>query len=94
MNVNGPGTGGPRKPHNGNAGYVCELKSKHPKLTGHFVIYDRDADPSPGIDCDCRWVVMHEPSSHHVGCKSLATARQLMKSMAAGGDDADFGQNS
>lgn len=81
-----------RKPHNGNAGYVCELKSKHPKLPGHFVIYDRDADPSPGIDADHRWVVMHEPSGHVVAVKSLRDARALMKSMAAGGNEADLGQ--
>lgn len=82
-----------RKPHNDNAGYVCELKSKHPKLPGHFVIYDRDADPSPGIDADERWILMHEPSSHHVAIGSLKHARELMKAAAAGSDVIDFGQN-
>lgn len=82
-----------RKPHSHLAGYVCELKSKHPKLPGHFVVYDRDADPSPGIDADNRWIVMHEPSSHFVACHSQKVARELMKAMAAGSDDADFGQH-
>lgn len=36
---------------------------------------------------------MHEPSSYHVSIQSLRSARALMKSMAAGGDDADFGQH-
>lgn len=31
-----------RKPHNNLSGYVCELKSKHPKLMGHFVIFDKN----------------------------------------------------
>lgn len=82
-----------RKPHNMNAGYVCELKSKHPKLPGHFVIYDRNADPGPDIDADYRWVLMHEPSSHFVSVETLASARALMKQMAAGSDAADFGQH-
>jgi hypothetical protein len=82
-----------RKPHNGNAGYICERRSNHPKLPGHFVIYDRDADPSPGIDSDDRWIVVHEPSGHHVGLATLSGARELMESMAAGGNDADFGQS-
>jgi len=87
-----------RKPHNGNAGYVCELKSKHPKLPGHIVIYDRDADPSPGIDADHRWIVMHHPTnaaadSHLVAVPTLKTARALMKDMANGGDTADLGQH-
>lgn len=81
-----------RKPHNSNAGYVCELKSKHPQLLGHFVIYDRDAEPSPGIDADHRWIVMHEPSSAHVAVHSLRAARALMRDMAAGNNVADFGQ--
>lgn len=80
-----------RKPHNNNVGYVCELKSKHPKLPGYFVIYDRDA----GFDCDAdyRWIVMHEPSSCHVALPSLRSARDVMKHAAAGGDDVDFGQH-
>lgn len=82
-----------RKPHNGNAGYVCELKSRHPRLPGHFVIYDRDADPSPGIDADYRWIVAHEPSGHLISVASLKSARALMKDMANGSDVADFGQH-
>jgi hypothetical protein len=82
-----------RKPHSSNAGYVSERKSKHPKLPGHFVIYDRDADPSPGIDADQRWIVMHEPSSHHVAVSSLLHARALMYDMADGHGTADFGQH-
>lgn len=81
-----------RKPHMQNAGYVTERKSKHPKLPGHFVVYDRDANPSPGIDADERWIVMHEPSSHHVAVSSMDKARALMVDMSNGGDAADFGQ--
>lgn len=93
MNINSPGTGGKRKPHNGNAGYVCELKSHHPKLPGHFVIYDRNAKPSPDIDADFRWVLMHEPSSYHVAFKTLADARYAMKEMANGSNLCDMGQH-
>lgn len=81
-----------RKPHNGLAGYVCELKSHHPKLPGHFVILDRDAEPSPGIDADHRWIVVHEPSTHHVAVPSLRTARAIMKGMAHGENVVDLGQ--
>lgn len=81
-----------RKPHNQNAGYVTERKSKHPKLPGHFVIYDRE-QPNVDIDADERWIVMHEPSSYHVSCTSLRVAREVMEVMAAGGDDYDFGQH-
>ena len=82
-----------RKPHMHNAGYVTERKSQHPKLPGHIVIYDRDAEPSPGIDADERWIVMHEPSSYHVSVKSRQVAQDLMVSMAAGGNDIDLGQH-
>ncbi len=82
-----------RKPHSGNAGYVAERKSAHPRLPGHFVIYDRDANPSPALDADDRWIVMHEPGSAMVSCRSLALARKVMVAMAAGGDDYDFGQH-
>lgn len=93
MNINSLGTASKRKPHNGNAGYVCELKSKHPKLPGYFVIYDRDANPSPGIDADGRWVVMHEPSSYLISFSSIPKARAMMKAMANGSDAGDFGQH-
>lgn len=74
-----------------NVGYVTERKSHHPKLPGHFVVYDRKM----GFDCDAdeRWIVMHEPSSHHVAVSSLTKARELMVAMANGADDADFGQH-
>jgi hypothetical protein len=80
-----------RKPHSKNAGYVTERTSRHPKLPGYFVVYDRDN----GFDCDAgdRWIVMHEPSSHHVSLPSLAKARALMVDMANGSDIADFGQH-
>ena len=81
-----------RKPHSHLCGYVAERKSKHPKLPGHFVIYDRDANPSPGIDADHRWIVMHEPSGHMVCVPGLPAARAIMYDMAAGGDCADLGQ--
>ena len=89
-----------RKPHNGTAGYVAELRSYHPQLHGHFVMYDRDASPSPGIDADERWIVMFEATggandpnhSAHVALSSKAKARELMKAMASGGNVADFGQ--
>lgn len=81
-----------RKPHNQNAGYVCELKSQHPQLPGHFVIYDRN-QPNVDIDADDRWILMHEPSSYHVSVSSLRVARELMKAMAAGGNDVDLGQH-
>lgn len=82
-----------RKPHMNNAGYVTERKSKHPKLPGHFVVYDRDATPSPDIDADERWIVMHEPSSHHIAVSSRRHAQELMVAMAEGADEADFGQH-
>lgn len=67
-----------RKPHSGNAGFVCELKCK---LGGHVAIYDRDA-AGVGIEADYRWIVMHEPSSLHVAIRSQADARHIMKGVA------------
>lgn len=84
-----------RKPHNNLAGYVCELKSKHPKLPGHIAIFrTHEAE----LDCgDCRWAVAHMPSDGNIGCfvgiNSLQSARELMKDMAAGGNMADLGQH-
>ena len=66
-----------RKPHNSNEGYVCELKCT---LGGHIVIYD--AKRATWIDAAERWVVFHEPSSLHVCVKTLATAREIMKTVA------------
>lgn len=82
-----------RKPHADNAGYVAERISRHPLLPGHFVIYDRDAEPSPGIDANERWIVMHEPSSYLVCVSNLPAAREIMCDMAAGGNIADLGQH-
>jgi glycine/D-amino acid oxidase-like deaminating enzyme len=66
-----------RKPHAGNAGYVCERKAR---LGGHVVVYDA---PIAGIATDgYRWAVMHEPSSGHVVVKTERQARELMKALA------------
>lgn len=81
-----------RKPHNHIPGYVAERVSKHPKLPGHFVIYDRNKGFE--IDADERWIVMHEPSSAHIAVKTLAIARSIMYAAAEGGNEIDFGQNS
>lgn len=66
-----------RKPHAGNAGYVCERKAR---LGGHIVVYDRQA----GFDCDAgeRWIVQHEPGGRHVAIKTERQARELMKGLA------------
>jgi hypothetical protein len=66
-----------RKPHAGNAGYVCERKAR---LGGHIVVYDRQAGFE--IDADHRWIVMHEPSSNHVAVRTEREARQAMKDLA------------
>ncbi len=66
-----------RKPHAGNAGYVCERKAR---LGGHIVVYDRSAGFE--IDADHRWIVMHEPSSNHIAIRTEREARQLMKDCA------------
>lgn len=86
-----------RKPHNHLEGYVCELKSHHPKLAGHFVIFARDKGGSwiTGTDGD-RYAVAHIRPDNTVGClvclTNLPTARAVMKDMAAGGNIADLGQ--
>lgn len=69
-----------RKPHNGIAGYVCELKCKR-ACGGHVVVYDRERG-ADWIDADERWVVMHEPSTLHVAVSSLRHAREIMKDAA------------
>lgn len=81
-----------RNPHRNEAGYVTACWSKHPRLPGYFVIYDRHATPAPDIDADDRWVVMHALSSSMVSCTSLRLARETMAFAAAGGNDVDFGQ--
>lgn len=87
-----------RKPHNDLAGYVCELKSKHPKLPGHFAIFARDkgGDWVTGTDGD-RYAVAHIKPDDAMGClvcvQNLPTARAIMKDMASGSDIADLGQH-
>lgn len=87
-----------RKPHNDLAGYVCELKSRHPKLPGHFAIFARDkgGDWITGTDGD-RYGVAHMKADDTVGCivcmPNLPSARWLMKEMVSGSDVADFGQH-
>ena len=76
-----------------NAGYVSGRKSKHPRLPGYFTIYDRDADPSPGIDADERWIVLHEPSSYHIAIPTLDHARAVMFEVCNGSNVYDFGQH-
>lgn len=66
-----------RKPHAGNAGYVCERKAY---LGGHIVVYDRTKGAD--ADADERWIVQHEPSSNHIAIKTESQARALMKSLA------------
>lgn len=69
-----------RKPYNNRPGYVCQRKCE---LSGHIVIYDRlHKDGGCDIDADSRWVVMHEPTGHHVAVKTLAHARQIMDGVA------------
>lgn len=84
-----------RKPHNHLAGYRAELKSKHPGLPGHIVIFDRE-NGGDWIDAGDRWVVMHI-NGDDCGCMvavgSMASARDLMKHVANGGDEVDLGQH-
>ena len=89
-----------RKPHNHYAGYVCELKSKHAQLPGHFVVvdgYEQGCASKEGGDP--RWYVMYEPTADCgnnptlIGFSNQRSAREMMKHAAAGGNDGDFGQN-
>jgi len=84
-----------RKPHNHLAGYRAELRSKHPGLPGHIVIFDR-ANGGEWIAADGRWIVMHIDGDA-LGCMvevgSMQSARELMKHVANGGDEVDLGQN-
>lgn len=87
-----------RKPHSDYKGYVCERKSHHPDLPGHFVVLDRDKGGAWAFGGDGdRWAVMYEPSndasSTLVTLPTKRSATDLMKHAAAGGNDADFGQN-
>ena len=84
-----------RKPHSDTLGYVCELKSKHPKLPGHFVIVDRQKG-GDWLDAPNRWVLVHmtgDACGCFVSLPTQADARALLKHMAGGGNDADFGQH-
>ena len=87
-----------RKPHNNLAGYVCERKSKHPKLPGHFAVFDKKngGDWVTGTDGE-RWGVLHIKPDGEAGCvvclTALPSARALMVDMAEGSDVADLGQH-
>jgi len=85
-----------RKPHNHLAGYVCELKSKHPKLPGHFVVFSRSKGGDWATGTDARYAVIHI-NGDKAGClvtlPNLPSARALMQDMAAGSDVADLGQH-
>jgi hypothetical protein len=67
----------PRKPHAGNAGYVCERRAR---LGGHLVVYDRNSGFE--IDAGERWILMHEPSGRHVAMPTEGAARETMKALA------------
>ena len=81
-----------RKPHCNVEGYVAERKCR---LGGYLVIYD--ARRATWVDASARWVVVHEPSGHHVCVRSLVTARAIMRDVAEAaspelaGRVADFG---
>ena len=84
-----------RKPHNDLAGYICELKSHHPKLPGHIVIVDREKG-GDWLEAPDRYVVVHM-NGDSVGCfvsvPRLPAARLFMKDVAKGGDSLDLGQH-
>ena len=83
------------RPHSNTAGYVTERRSHHPRLPGHFVIIDRK-NGGDWIDADDRWVVIHingDACGCMVSLTSLPAARDIMRAMAAGGDDVDLGQH-
>lgn len=86
-----------RKLFNDAAGYVCQLKSKHPKLPGYFVIFDRNkgGDWVTGSDGE-RYGVIHGRPDGTLGCvvtvPNMSSARALMKAMAAGSNVCDLGQ--
>lgn len=87
-----------RKPHNDLLGYVCERKSKHSKLPGHFAVFARDkgGDWVTGADGD-RYAVAHIKPDDSMGCvvcmPNLPSARAVMYEMADGGNIADLGQH-
>jgi len=76
------------------SGYVCERKSNHPKLPGHFIVLRAEL---AGLDVgnECKYAVAHckgEQMGCFVGMTNLPSARALMYDMAAGGNVADLGQ--
>lgn len=87
-----------RKPHNDLAGYVCERKSHHPKLPGHFAIFDKNkgGDWVTGDDGN-RWGLLHIKTDDTSGCvvcfTNLPSARAVMVEMCDGSNIADFGQH-
>lgn len=87
-----------RKPHNDLAGYVCERKSKHPKLPGHFAIFDKNKGGEwvTGSDGQ-RWGLLHIKPDGASGCvvcfTALPSARAVMVDMCNGSNVADFGQH-
>lgn len=90
-----------RKPHNNYRGYVCERKSKHPKLPGHFIVLDaKDGGDWAFGGSELRWAVMYEPNIWEtyrpatiVCMPTKISAIELMKAAASGSDECDFGQN-
>ena len=81
-----------------NAGAVVSRVSKHPRLPGHFVVYNAR---KAGIDADHPWVAMYESlvpdHPHQSGMISFPTrdsALYACKIAASGSDEFDFGQNS
>jgi len=81
-----------------NAGAVVSRVSKHPRLPGHFVVYNAR---KAGIDADHPWVAMYESSvpdhPHQSGMISFPTrdsALYACKIASSGSDEFDFGQNS
>lgn len=83
-----------RKPHNDISGYVCERKSYHPKLPGHFVVIDRK-NGGDWIHAESRWVLMHmdgQKCKCFVSVTDRKSATDLMKEIANGVDVVDLGQ--
>jgi len=72
------GTFSKRKPHNLNAGYVCELVNRRTGV-GPVVIYDRQRGFD--FDADERYIIVCE--EHHSGTTSpsLPRARLIMKAV-------------
>lgn len=85
-----------RKPHNNTAGYVCERKSYHPRLPGHFVVIDHEKGGDWLDSGGLRWSVVHfvgDRGGCFVSSETKAGAIATMKEVAAGSDSVDFGQH-